>query len=184
MDMENIKNNIGENLYIVSSCGELFGTIHDGDQVKIYSKDDLNVKKKAFKKKNQLIPFKRGEYFIKFFQKPMRQLVDELSNSDIGFMMKLINLITCGDNILRRDGSIYGEILNQKDIVDCINDNSSNCNRHIKNLENHNILKRIYCVDKCIYGYIFNPYICVKGQEINAFVLDLFSNSTYESQQK
>lgn len=182
--MENIKNNIGENLYIVSSCGELFGTIHDGDQVKIYSKDDLNAKKEAFKKKNQLIPFKKGKRFIKIFPKPMLKLINELSNSDISFMMRLINFITYGDNILRSDGSICGEILNQKDIADCINDNSSNCSRHIKNLEKYNVLKRIYCVDKCIYGYVFNPYICVKGQEISAFVLDLFSDSTYGSQQK
>lgn len=158
--------------YAVSVDGEIMHEIYEGDKIIRPKQDEY--------KNTHIIGFKKKEAFVKVYTNPITALYKELPTKEFAVAMSLMPFISYGDGILRYNG----KIADGKTISNILCENYDTYKRIITSLIKKDILKRIqrpsdtYAnkTKKCL---VVNPYIFLRGQDIEKDIVELFKGSKW-----
>ena len=114
------------------------------------------------------------------FTNPITDLFKELPTKEFAVAMAIMPFISYSDGILRYNG----KIADGKDISDALGENYETFKRIITSLIKKDILSRVERQSdtyankkkKCL---VVNPYIFLRGQDIEKDIVDLFSGSKW-----
>lgn len=157
---------------VVGEYGEILGEIYEGD--KIVRKEQDEYKRKHY------ISFQKKEAFVKVFTNPITDLFKELPTKEFAVAMAIMPFISYSDGILRYEG----KILDGKEISDLLGENYETFKRVITALIKKGVLNRVirpsdtYAnkTKKCL---VVNPYIFLRGQDIEKDIVNLFSETRW-----
>jgi DNA-binding MarR family transcriptional regulator len=163
--------------YVVGEYGEILNEIYEGDKIVRQEQDEY--------KKNHIIGFKKKEAFVKVFTNPITALFKELPTKEFAVTMALMPFISYNDGILRYNN----KIVDGKAISELLGENYETFKRIIASLIKKNILARIdrpsdtYSnkTKKCL---VVNPFIFLRGQDIEKDIVDLFVDSKWANLEK
>ena len=157
---------------VVSEYGEILNEIYEGDKIVRPEQDEY--------KRTHIIGFKKKEAFVKVFVHPVTALFKELPTKEYAVTMALMPFISYNDGILRYDG----KIVDGKTISDVLGENYETFKRIITSLIKKDILGRIerpsdtYAnkTKKCL---VVNPFIFLRGQDIERDIVEMFEGSKW-----
>lgn len=157
---------------VIGEYGEILNEIYAGDKIIRQEQDEY--------KKTHIIGFKKKEAFVKVFTDPITALFKELPTKEFAVTMALMPFISYTDGILRYNG----KTADGKMISDILGENYDTFKRIITSLIKKDILKRVerpsdtYAnkTKKCL---VVNPYIFLRGQDIEKDIVKLFSESKW-----
>ena len=157
---------------VVGEYGEILNEIYEGDKIVRQEQDEY--------KKTHYIGFKKKEAFVKVFTNPITDLFKELPTKEFAVAMALMPFISYNDGILRYNG----KIADGKTISDALGENYETFKRIITSLIKKNILGKVERQSdtyankkkKCL---VVNPYIFLRGQDIEKDIVDMFSGSKW-----
>ena len=157
---------------VIGEYGEILNEIYEGDKIVRQEQDEY--------KNTHIIGFKKKEAFVKVFVHPITALFKELPTKEYAVTMALMPFISYNDGILRYDG----KIVDGKTISDVLGENYETFKRIITSLIKKDILGRVerpsdtYAnkTKKCL---VVNPYIFLRGQDIERDIVDMFSGSKW-----
>jgi len=157
---------------VVGEYGEILGEIYEGD--KIVRKEQDEYKRKHY------ISFQKKEAFVKVFTNPITDLFKELPTKEFAVAMAIMPFISYSDGILRYEG----KIIDGKEISDLLGENYETFKRVITALIKKGVLNRVvrpsdtYAnkTKKCL---VVNPYIFLRGQDIEKDIVNLFSDTRW-----
>ena len=157
---------------VVSEYGEILSEIYEGDKIVRQQQNDY--------KQTHIINFQKKEAFVKVFVHPITALFKELPTKEYAVTMALIPFISYNDGILRYNG----KIVDGKTISDILGENYETFKRIISSLCKKDILKKVErqsdtYVNKTKKCLVVNPYIFLRGQDIEKEIVDLFSKSKW-----
>lgn len=159
------------------------GTVVDNDGVilnNIYEGDKIVTPKQDEYKNKYAINFKKGDAFVKMFISPLCELYKELSSSECAVVLGTMSFISYKDGILRYDN----KILNVKEICELLDANYETFKRTFANLIKKEVFKKIErqsdkYADKTKKCIVVNPYIFLRGQDIEKSIVEEFSNTKW-----
>lgn len=157
---------------VVGEYGEILTEIYEGDKIVRQKQDEY--------KRTHIIGFKKKEAFVKVFIHPITALFKELPTKEYAVAMALMPFISYNDGILRYDG----KIVDGKTISDVLGENYDTFKRIITSLIKKDILAKVerpsdtYAnkTRKCL---VVNPYIFLRGQDIERDIVNMFSESKW-----
>ena len=157
---------------VIDKNGVILGDVYEGDKIVHQSPNQYL--------ENNIINFNRKEAFVKVFTNPVLSLYLALPAKEFSIAMGIIPFISYKDGVLRHEG----KIADIKTISDILNENYDSFRKHIKNLIQAQVLARIERpsdVDKsktrqCL---VVNPYIYLRGQDIEKDIVNVFSSSPW-----
>ena len=157
---------------VINEYGEILNEIYEGDKIVRQEQNEY--------KKTHIIGFKKKEAFVKVFTNPITALFKELPTKEFAVTMALMPFISYNDGILRYNN----KIVDGKTISDILGENYETFKRIITSLIKKDILKRVerpsdtYAnkTKKCL---VVNPYIFLRGQDIEKEIVSLFSGSKW-----
>ena len=157
---------------VIDEYGEILNEIYEGDKIIRQEQDKY--------KKTHIIGFKKKEAFVKVFTNPITTLFKELPTKEFAVTMALMPFISYTDGILRYNG----KIVDGKTISNVLGENYETFKRIITSLIKKDILAKVerqsdtYAnkTRKCL---VVNPYIFLRGQDIEKDIVELFSNSKW-----
>ena len=158
--------------YAVSMDGEIMHGLYEGDKI-VHPKQDEY-------KRTHIIGFKKKEAFVKVFTNPIVALFKELPTKEFAVTMAIMPFISYSDGILRYNN----KIADGKVISDVLGENYDTFKRIITSLIKKDVLKRVvrpsdtYAnkTKKCL---VVNPFIFLRGQDVEKEIVDLFSGSKW-----
>lgn len=153
--------------------GELVGKISEGDRI-------LSNKQNEHEKE-YIANFNRGETFVKVYDKYIPVLGQKLTNPELGIVMRLLPYISYQDNILRNNK----KVLTTQEISELLGMKYDYTRKIISSLIKKGVLgvHKTGCIDKpkvLIKTLVANPYIFVRGTEINRIVAGLFEKTGWD----
>lgn len=127
--------------------------------------------------------FKKGEKFVKIFDDSLDYLIENLTNGEIAFVIKLLPYISYDDGILRDKKK---RILGINDIADKLKMSHEGVRKVVIALISKGVLgehktgsiDNPKILNKCI---TVNPHIFMKGRKMNRTIIGLFENSQWNS---
>lgn len=157
---------------VVGEYGEILNEIYEGDRIVRQEQDEY--------KRTHVIGFKKKEAFVKVFTNPIITLFKELPTKEFAVTMAIMPFISYTDGILRYEG----KIVDGKTISDLLGENYETFKRIITSLIKKDILKRVerpsdtYAnkTKKCL---VVNPYIFLRGQDIERGIVEIFDKSKW-----
>lgn len=157
---------------VIDEYGEIINEIYEGDKIVRQEQDEY--------KKTHIIGFKKKEAFVKVFIHPITALFKELPTKEYAVTMALMPFISYNDGILRYDG----KIIDVKTISNILGENYETFKRIIASLIKKEILGKVerpsdtYAnkTKKCL---VVNPFIFLRGQDIEKDIVALFENSKW-----
>lgn len=161
--------------YVVNSkTGEITNELFPGDKI-------VKVKQSEYVQ-NNYANFQKGKGFTKTFDSVVMPLYIKLSAKEFAIAMALKPLISYGDGILRYEG----KYATSKDISIILQEDYGNIKRNISKLIEYEVLKRIEKPSelresrkkKCL---VANPYIYMRGQDIETDTVKMFMNTYWAS---
>lgn len=168
---EQTKNRIG---MLVNDYGEILDEFYDGDRIV--------RKKQATYNNNHIINFNKDVTFVKVFPNQIPILLKELSTKEFATVMSLMLFVSYNDCILRCDG----KIATGKMISDILEEKYETFKKTLASLIKKEIIKKIQmpsetCKTKTRNCLVVNPYIYIKGQDINKDILNVFDKSKWNN---
>jgi hypothetical protein len=160
-------------LVVNDSTGEVVDTINPGDRI---------VRDKQIKHcKEYDDNFNKGESFVKIFDKTLFLLVEKLTNGEIAFVIKILPYISYNDGILRDEEK---KIININDLAERMEMTYEGVRKVVASLISKGVLgeHRTGSIDnpkiinKCL---TVNPYIFLKGKQMNKTIIGLFENTEW-----
>lgn len=157
---------------VIDEFGEIVTEIYEGDKIFRKQQDEY--------KSNHIIGFKKKEAFVKVFTNPIITMFKELPTKEFAVTMALMPFISYTDGILRYNG----RFVDGKEIANILGENYDTLKKIISSLNKKDIIKRIerqsdtYAnkTKKCL---VVNPYIFLRGQDIELDIVDLFKESKW-----
>lgn len=157
---------------VSDDTGEILQNLYEGDKI---------VSRKQNEYTNKYISnFQAKEAFVKVFANPIIVLFKELPTKEFVVAMSIMPFISYKDGILRYNG----EIADVRTISDVLGENYEVFRRTINSLIKREILGKIERksdtyknkTKKCI---CVNPFIYLKGQDIEKEIVDIFKFSKW-----
>jgi DNA-binding MarR family transcriptional regulator len=169
MDNSNQKVKIGS---VVDDDGVILTEIYQGDKIIRESQTEYN--------KKYITNFNKKELFVKVYINPIKELWNELSLREYAVASALMQFISYKDGILRNDGIA----INMKDISKLLNMDYDAIRKIIPVLEKKKILSKVKrksdkYADKEKNYYVVNPYLFLRGTDMEKEIVDMFSNSKW-----
>ena len=157
---------------VIGEYGEILNEIYEGDKIVRQEQNDY--------KNTHYIGFKKKEAFVKVFVHPITALFKELPTKEYAVTMALMPFISYNDGILRYNG----KIVDGKTISDVLGENYETFKRIITSLIKKEILGKVerpsdtYAnkTKKCL---VVNPFIFLRGQDIEKDIVEMFNGSKW-----
>ena len=157
---------------VIGEYGEILNEIYEGDKIVRQEQNEY--------KNTHYIGFKKKEAFVKVFVHPITALFKELPTKEYAVTMALMPFISYNDGILRYNG----KIVDGKTISDVLGENYETFKRIITSLIKKEILGRVerpsdtYAnkTRKCL---VVNPFIFLRGQDIEKDIVEIFQGSKW-----
>lgn len=169
MNNSNQKVKIGS---IVDEDGVILTDLYQGDKVVRESQSEY--------KQKYITNFNKKELFVKVYINPLEELWNNLSLREYAVATALIRFISYKDGILRYNGIA----VNMKDISKLLNMDYAAIRKIIPVLEDKKILAKVKrksdkYADKEKNYMVVNPYLFLRGTDIEKEIVNLFSNSKW-----
>lgn len=172
--LQSNENNENESFVIVSTeSGAIVGTMEYGDKI---------TKHKQIEHYEEFDDtFNKGENFVKIFDKSLLLMADKLTNGEIAFVIKLLPYISYKDGILRDEDK---KILSITDLSKKMDLTHEGVRKVVTSLISKGVLgehktgsiDNSKILNKCI---TVNPFIFMKGRQMNRTIIGLFENSDW-----
>lgn len=165
-----------DDCYIVDKYGEILGTLGYGDKV---------IREEQMKHYEEFDDsFNKGENFVKIFNKTLNKLATKLTNGEIAFVIKLLPFISYNDGILRDENK---KIVDLNDLSEYMGLTHEGVRKVIVSLISKGVLgehktgsiDNPKILNKCI---TVNPFIFMKGKQMNRTIIGLFENTEWNLQ--
>lgn len=162
---------------VVSDEGEILREIYDGDKI---------ISKKQTEYTNKYITnFLKKEAFVKVYTNPIKQLFKELPTKEFAVAMALMPYISYKDGILK----INNKITDVKNIADDLNENYDPFRKVVSALIKKEILGKVErqsdtYQNKTKQCICVNPYIFLRGQDVERELAEKFKNSKWANVDK
>lgn len=162
-----------EKLYnVVDDDGVISTEIYEGDKIVRLEQTDYRAK--------YITNFNKKELFVKVYINPLTELWNDLSIREYAIATALIRFISYKDGILRYNG----ESINMKDISKILDMDYDAIRKIFPVLEEKKILSKIKrksdkYADKEKNYIVVNPYLFLRGTDIEKEVEKLFSDSKW-----
>lgn len=170
--MNNTNNNRNKVGYVIDDFGVILNEIYEGDKIVTPKQDEYKAK--------HIIGFQKKEAFVKVLTNPIISLFKELPTKEFAVAMAIMPFISYKDGILRYNN----QIVDVKTISDVLGENYETFKKIIPSLIKRDILKRITrqsdtYQNKTKRCLVVNPYIYLRGQDIDKEIVSLFENSKW-----
>lgn len=157
---------------VVNDDGVILTELYQGDKILRESQSDY--------KQKYVTNFKKKELFVKVYINPLEELWNDLSIREYAIASVLMRFISYKDGILRNNG----EPINVKDISVLLNMDYDAVRKIIPVLEDKKILAKVKkqsdkYADKEKNYIVVNPYLFLRGTDIEKEIVDLFSDSKW-----
>lgn len=160
-------------LFLVNEDGEIVEKfVNDGKgMVTMVNEDQVVINRKSLRNLTDLervdFSFQKTNYLV------IREMVKESPKYDLA--LKLMFFINYRDNVL-----VYsnGKPIKKKDIGKVFNISKNLVSKKLKPLEDEEIIKLInhQYMGQC---YVFNPFITIRGKQVEKYIVDLFRSSKW-----
>ena len=151
--------------YFVTPDGEIIEELKEGDSYTI-KRNIRNIQPK--------IKINQGEKFLKVYYKKMHELINILTPDEFKFLNYLISHIVYLKNTLCCEN---GKVLTRQKMEKDCNTSIRQIDRMLKNLEENDIIFKGKSGNRIFF--IANPFLFMKGGEINELTYDFFKNSKW-----
>ena len=161
------------------------GSVVDEDGViltELYQGDKIVRETQSEYKKKYITDFKKKELFVKVYINPLEELWNELTIREYAVASVLMRFISYKDGILRNNGVA----INMKDISSLLKMDYDAIRKIIPALEKKKILAKVKrqsdkYADKEKNYIVVNPYLFLRGTDIEKEIVDLFADSKWAS---
>lgn len=170
-------------------------TVYSCDRAKVVDEDGVIVDTDQYdriileRKQDSPKPiyFNKGVEFVKLYENIIPKLIQELTPSEVTFMLALSPLVSYVDCVIRRTSNKNSDVATSKEIAMALNMDESKVRRLLSSLKKKGVIGK--CSTGSIlpeyYGkkknvYLVNPYIYFKGVSISPFALEVFNNSGWK----
>ena len=161
------------------------GSVVDEDGViltELYQGDKIVRESQSEYKKKYITDFNKKELFVKVYINPIKELWKELSMREYAVASALMQFISYKDGILRNNGIA----INMKDISVLLEMDYDAIRKIIPVLEKKKILAKVKrqsdkYADKEKNYIVVNPYLFLRGTDIEKEIVDLFAESKWAS---
>jgi DNA-binding MarR family transcriptional regulator len=169
MDNSNQKVRIGS---LVDDDGVILTEVYQGDKIVRESQSDY--------KQKHITNFNEKELFVKVYINPIKELWKTLSIREYAVASALMQFISYKDGILRDNGVA----INMKDISRLLEMDYDAIRKIIPVLEKKKILGKVKrksdkYADKEKNYLVVNPYLFLRGTDIEKEIADMFSSSVW-----
>jgi len=163
----------GDYVIVNPNTGEFIDTYGEGDKI-VHKEQSEHLQK-------YITNFNKGESFVKVFDKYIPVLGKKLTNPEFGIVMRLIPYVSYQDNVLRNNK----KVLTIQEISELMDMKYDYGRKIIASLIKKGVLgiHKTGCIDKpkvMIKTIVANPYIFVRGIEINRVVAGLFEKTGWD----
>jgi DNA-binding MarR family transcriptional regulator len=174
--MENSKQKVKVG-FVVDDDGVILTDIYQGDKIIRESQSNYNQK--------YVTNFKKKELFVKVYINPIKELWKTLSIREYAVASALMQFISYKDGILRDNGVA----INMKDISKLLEMDYDAIRKIIPVLEKKKILVKVKrqsdkYADKEKSYIVVNPYLFLRGTDMEREIVNLFSDSIWANLQE
>jgi len=163
----------GDYVIVNPNTGEFIDTYGEGDRI-VHKEQDEYAQK-------YIINFNKGEPFVKLYDKAVDILRRKLSATEFMLAISLEKFVSYKDSILRHNG----KIMNMQDIATELDLDYGTVRRQVSSLTKKGVLgiHKTGCVDNpkiMVKAITCNPYIYLRGNDINKMSVALFEKSGWD----
>ena len=157
---------------VIDEDGVIMGEIYEGDKIVTKNQDDYKHK--------HIINFQKKEAFVKLFTSPIETLFKELPTKEFAVAIAISPFVSYKDGILR----YKGKIADIATLSDVLAENYKTFAKIMASLEKKQIIAKVKrqsdtYQNKTKVCIVVNPYLYLKGQDIEKDIDALFKDSKW-----